>query len=96
MGEMDTDLMRSPGFELAGEEARHRLAVGTWEGLKLLPMGHGFAAVGPHRHLVARMRVPADRLVDGAAGPIGGAPHKGKIAAPHRAGAAVVGELPRQ
>src|SRR5215470_3347903 len=68
MGEVDPDLVRPPGFELAGEEARDWLAVGARKGLKLLPMRHGFAAVSAHRHLVARMRVPTDRLVDGAAG----------------------------
>src|SRR5690349_1920928 len=50
-GEVDSDLVGPPGLQLTGEKARDRLAVGPREGLKLLPMGNGLAAILPHRHL---------------------------------------------
>ncbi len=58
-------------------------------------MGDGLAAAVAHRHLFAGMRVPVDRRIDGAALPVRHPPDEGHIAAPHRAGAAMVGELRR-
>src|SRR6266571_9295257 len=93
MGKMNADLVGPAGLQLAGHEACDRLAVGPRKGLELLPMGNGLAAIGPHRHLVAGVRMAAERLVDGAAGAVWGTPHKRKVAAPHYPGAAVIGEL---
>ena len=59
-------------------------------------MGDRVAAALSHRHFLAVMRMPVDRLVDGAGLAAGSAPRKGHVAAPHFAGAAVVGELRRQ
>ena len=56
-------------------------------------MGDGLAAALAHRHFLPRMRMAVDRRIDGAALPVRHAPDEGHIAAPHRAGAAVVGEL---
>ena len=56
-------------------------------------MGDGLAAALPDRHLVPGMGVAVDRLLDGAARPVGRAPDEGEVAAPERSGAAVVGEL---
>ena len=56
-------------------------------------MGDGLAAALAHRHFLPRMRMAVDRRIDGAARPVRHAPDEGEIAAPHRAGAAVVGEL---
>src|SRR6476646_1632296 len=76
MGEMDADLVGPAGLQLAGHEACDRLAVGPRKGLELLPMGDGLPAILPHCHLVARMGMAAERLVDGAAGAVRSAPHK--------------------
>src|SRR5262247_1314105 len=70
MGEMDTDLVGPAGLQLAAQEARDRLAVGSRKGLELLPMGNGVAAIGAHGHLVAGVGMAAERLVDGAAGAV--------------------------
>src|SRR5215470_6835679 len=96
MGEVDADLVGPAGLQFAGEQARDRLAVGSRKSLKLLPVGYGLAAICPHCHLVAGVGMAAERLVDGAAGAVRGAPYKGEIATPHRPGAAVVCELARQ
>src|SRR5689334_18425071 len=93
MGQVHPDLMGAAGFELAGQQRRDRLAVRAIEDLLYFPMGDGLAAALTHRHLLARMWVAVDRRVDGAALPVRHAPDKGKIAAAHLAGAAVVGEL---
>ena len=92
-GEVHPDLVGAAGFEPAGEQAGDRRAVGAGIALEHLPMGDGFAAALAHRHLVAGARVAVDRLVDGAARPVGRAPDEGQIAAAQRPGAAVVGEL---
>lgn len=93
MGEVDTDLVGPSGLELAGQQGGDRLAVFPGEGFQHLPMGHGFAAALADGHFLAIMRMPVDRLIDGAAGPVRHAPDKGHVAAPHLAGAAMVGEL---
>src|SRR5262245_32738338 len=89
-GEVDADLMRAPGLESAGDEARHRRAVAAAIAFEHLPMGDRRAPAGAHRHLVAHARMAADRLVDGAARPLGHAPHEPQIAAAQRLAAAVV------
>ena len=93
MGEMDPDLMGAAGLELAGQQRRDRLAVAAVEGFLDLPMGDGLAAALAHRHFLPGMRMAVDRRIDGAALAVGHVPGEGQIAAPHRAGAAVIGEL---
>ncbi|MGY4340437.1 hypothetical protein ACVWW3_005343 [Bradyrhizobium sp. LM2.9] len=56
-------------------------------------MRHGLAAALAHRHLLARMRVAVDRRINGAAMAAGQPPRERHVAAPHRSGAAVIGEL---
>ena len=56
-------------------------------------MGDRLAAALAHCHFLAGERVPVDRRVDGAALAVRHAPDERQVAAPHRAGAAVVGEL---
>ena len=56
-------------------------------------MGDGVAAALAHRHLLPGMRMPVDRCIHGAALAVRQVPGKGQVAAPHRAGAAVIGEL---
>src|SRR6516162_3560 len=73
-GEVDADLMRAPGLEPAGDEARHRRAVAAAVAFEHLPMGDRRASAGAHRHLVAHAGMAADRLVDGPRGR-SGAPH---------------------
>src|SRR5262245_38378974 len=93
MGQMDAYLVGTASFQPAGEEARNRLAVGAQVTLQHLPVGDGFAAAGPDRHLVPGVGMPVDRLLDGPARPVGYAPGKGQIAAPERPGAAMIGKL---
>src|SRR5262249_18070970 len=95
-GEVHADLVRAPGLEPAGEEACDRRAVAAAVALEHLPMRHRGAAARTHRHLLARARMAADRLVDGAARALRHAPDKGEIAAAQRLAAPVVGELPAQ
>src|SRR6476469_1683443 len=59
MGEMDSDLVGTAGFEPAGEQARDRFAVGALIHFEPLPVRDGLASIRPHRHLVAGMRMPA-------------------------------------
>src|SRR5215472_4488814 len=92
-GEVDADLMRAPGFEPAGDEARHRRAIAAAVAFEHLPMGDRRPPAGAHRHLVADARMAADRLVDGAARPLRCAPYERQVPAPQRPAAAVVGEL---
>ena len=56
-------------------------------------MGHRLAARIAHRHFFAGKRMPVDRRIDGAARAVRHAPDEGPIAALHRPGAAVIGEL---
>src|SRR5262245_50230566 len=95
-GEVDADLVRAPGLEPAGNEARDRRAVAPPLAFEYLPMRDRRAAARAHRHLLARVRVAADRLVDGAARALRYAPDKGEIAAGQRLAAPVVGKLPAQ
>ena len=53
----------------------------------------GLPAGFAHGHLLPRMRMAVDRRIHGAALPVRKPPGERPIAAPHRAGAAVVGEL---
>src|SRR5581483_10890643 len=96
VGEMNPDLMRPPGLELERHERGDRLAILTVESLPHFIMGHRLASTLPHCHLLAGMRVAVERRIDAAARPVGHTPGKGEIAALHRAGAAVIGELRRQ
>lgn len=96
MGEVDADLVGAAGLELTGEQGGDRLAVLTREALDHPPMGHGVTAALAHRHFLSGVRMPVDRLIDGAAFPVRHAPDKGHVAAAHLAGAAMVGELRRQ
>src|SRR5664279_1992040 len=93
MGQVDTDLVGAAGFQRAGQEARDRLAIAPVEGLQKLPMSDGLAAALAHRPLLAVMRIAVERGFDGALRPVGRAPDESKVAAAHRAGAAMVGEL---
>jgi hypothetical protein len=93
MGQVHPDLMGAPGLELAGELRRDRLAVAADEGFLNLPVGDGLAAALAHRHFLPRIGMPVDRGIDAAALPVRQVPYEGDVAAPHRAGAAVVGEL---
>src|SRR6202030_1589635 len=63
-GEVDADLMRAPGLEPAGDEARHRRAIAAAVAFEHLPMGDRRAPAGAHRHFVAGAGMAADRLVD--------------------------------
>src|SRR5882672_8649666 len=73
-GEVNTDLMGAPGLEPAGQQAGHRRAVGSLISLDELPMRYRLAAAFTHRHLVAGTGAAVDRLVDGAARPVGRTP----------------------
>ncbi len=85
MGKMHADLVRAAGFQRAGEQARHRLAVAAGEMLQHLPMRHRFASVLAHGALVARMRMAVERGVDNAFRLGRRAPDEGEIAARERA-----------
>ncbi len=93
MGEMHPDLMGAAGLELAGQKRRDRFAVAPVKGLLDLPMGNRLAAAFAHRHFLPGKSMPVDRRVDRAALAVRHAPYECHVAAPHRAGAAVVGEL---
>src|SRR5208283_5865377 len=87
-GQMDPNLVGATGFEPTGEQACDRLAGAGAPAsfrpaitLEHLPMSDRLAAVLADRHAVARLRVTADRPVDGTARPVGRAPDKGQIAA---------------
>src|SRR5258708_24557546 len=90
MGQMYPDLMGAAGLELAGQERGDRFAVAPVEGFPDLPMGDGLAAVIAYRHLFPGKSMPVDRRVDGAALAVRHVPDEGHIAAPHRAGAALI------
>src|SRR6476620_11267 len=90
MRQMDPDLVGAPGLEAALDQARYRFAVLAVEALQHLPVGDGVAPATADRHAVATLRMPVDRLVDGALGARRRAPDERQIAAPQRAGAAVV------
>src|SRR5436305_7631534 len=49
-GEMDADLVRTPGLEPAGKEAGHRLAAAAAVALEHFPMGDRLAAIRAHGH----------------------------------------------
>ena len=82
-----------PVSELAGQQGRDRLAVAPVEGFLGVPMGDGLAAAVAHRHFLAGIGMAVDRRIDGAALAVGHVPDERHVAAPHRAGAAMVGEL---
>src|SRR6266702_7398825 len=63
-GEVDADLVRAPALEPAGNETRDRRAVAAAIALEQLPMRDRGAAPRAHRHLLARVRMAPDRLVD--------------------------------
>src|SRR5262249_50628587 len=92
-GKVDADLVRAPGLEPAGDEARDRRAIAAVVAFEPLQRGDRRAPAYAHRHLVADARMAADRLVDGAARPLRHAPHERQVAAAQRPAAAVVGEL---
>src|SRR5438105_1687830 len=95
-GEVDADLVRAPALEPAGKQARNRRAVAAAIALEHLPMRDRGAAAGAHRHLLARVRVAADRLVDAAARALRHAPDEGEIGAAQRLAAPAGGELAAQ
>ncbi len=92
MGKMNANLVRPAGLQPAGEEARHRLAVGADVALDHLPVRHRFAAALADGALLARMRVAVEWGVDGAARTLGRTPDQRQIVALDRA-LALVGEL---
>src|SRR5947209_17378807 len=65
-GEVDADLMRAPGFEPTGDQARHRRAIAAAVAFEHLPMGDRSPPAGAHRHFVAGAGMASERLVDGA------------------------------
>src|SRR4029077_2257729 len=79
-GKVNADLVRAPGLQPARQEAHHRRAVRPGVTLEHLPVGQRLAAALAHRHLVTGVRVAIDRLVDGAAWPVGYAPDKSQVA----------------
>ncbi|MHC2247105.1 hypothetical protein ACVJH7_006412 [Bradyrhizobium elkanii] len=93
MGEVHPDLMGPPGLEPAREQGGDRLAVAAGKAREHFEMGDRLAAALAHRHLLAGVRVAVDRRVDRAVGPVRDAPDERHVAALHRAGAAMVGEL---
>jgi len=74
MGEMDANLMGAAGFQPAFDQTGRRFPVRALESLQHLPVGDGGASLGAHRHPVAALGVPVDRLVDGALRARRGAP----------------------
>src|SRR5580704_4463432 len=63
-GEVDPDLVGAPGLQPAFDQACHLVAVAARIRLKQRPVGHGLSAGAAHRHLIARVRMTLDRLVD--------------------------------
>src|SRR5262245_32655700 len=55
--EVDADLMRAPGLEPAGDQARDRRAIAAKVAFERLPMGDRRAGARAHRHLVAGARM---------------------------------------
>ncbi len=96
MGEVDADLVSAAGLELAGEQGGDRFGIAAVEGLDHFPVGDRITAALTHRHFLTAIRVPVDRLVDGAGFSARRSPGERHVAAPHFAGAAMVGELRRQ
>ena len=96
MGEMHPDLMGAPGLELTGDEHGDRLAAPAIERLLHLPMGDGLAAALAHRHFLPRVGMAIDRGIDRALPPCWNAPRECHVAAPQRAGPAMIGELRAQ
>src|SRR5438477_13186472 len=64
VSEMHPDLVGPPRLQLAGEEARDRLAVDAGVFLQDLPVGYGFAATGPDGLFVACLGVAVDRCLN--------------------------------
>src|SRR6476469_6965926 len=79
-GKVNADLVRAPGLQPARQEGRHRRAVRAGVTLEHLPVGHRLAAALAYRHLVTGVGVAIDRLVDGAAWPVGCAPGESQVA----------------
>ncbi len=94
MGQMDADLVGAAGFQPAGEQARHRLAVGAGIALQHLPMGDRPRGRPSRTAILSRA---CGWRPSGASTvplrPVRHAPDEGEIAALQRAGAAVIGEL---
>ena len=67
------DLVRAPGLEVHLEQRRVR------ERLERLVVGHRVLAVGDHRELPLRARMPPDRRVDRAGERVGMALHDGVV-----------------
>src|SRR5258707_272794 len=59
-------------------------------------MRYCLAAALAHRHLVAGTRAAVDRLVDGAARPVGRTPDECHVGPAQGSGATMVGELPAE
>src|SRR6516225_2984317 len=82
MRHMDADLMRAPGFQLAGDEARHlACAARPFENLDKPPMGYGMAAalsLGDRNSFTVDC-VAAERRIDDPGRPLRHAPDEGEI-----------------
>ena len=91
-----SDLMGATRLQPAGEQACGRLPDRADVTFKELPVGDGCAAVRARRHLLPRMGMASNRLVDGAAWTFRYPPDESEIAAAQGPCAAVVGELPRE
>ncbi len=93
MGKVNPDLMGPSGLELAGEQHRDRLAAGAVE--RLLDFPWVIASRPPCRTAIFS-RACGWRSIGASMVPrlpVRHVPGEGQVAAPHRPGAAVVGEL---
>src|SRR5579883_1882692 len=85
LGHMNTDLMGSPGGETAFDQRRPVL-IGSQDAVA---RDGGFAALAPHRHLLAMMRVAADRTGDLALARMRHTPNDGLIGTRDAAGSEI-------
>jgi len=84
MRQVHADLVGTPRFEGAGEEAGQGLPVRTGKTLQYLPMSDRRPAVPTHGLLVARMGVASDWGIDRTFWTIGCTPDEGEIPALER------------
>ena len=85
MGEVDPDLVGTPGFEGTGEQASQGLSVWSGETFQHLPMGHCGPTVLTHGLFVAGMRMTSEWGADRSLRTIRRTPNQGQIAALQRA-----------
>jgi len=95
MREVHPDLVGTPRFEGAGEEAGQRLSVWSRKTLQYLPVGNRLPAVPTNGLLVAGMGVAPEWGIDRTLWTIRCTPNQGQIAPLERA-IGLFGELLRQ